>query len=40
MAQDIVLATLSGSILIIVCGFAFCMDIRQSRQRKPADLAE
>jgi hypothetical protein len=40
MALDIVVATLSGSILVIVCGLAFCMDIRQGRQRKPTNLAK
>jgi len=40
MALDIVVASLSGSILVIVCGFAYYMDIRQSRQRKPSGLAE
>jgi hypothetical protein len=44
MALDIVVATLSGSILVIVCGLAFCMDIKHSRRfRSPVkatNLAE
>ncbi len=39
MALEIVAASLSGSILVIVCRFAYCMDSRNSRQRKPTNLS-
>jgi hypothetical protein len=38
MTLEIAVATLSGSILVIVCGSAFWMDIRQAR--KPANVSE
>jgi hypothetical protein len=40
MESEIVVATLSGSILVIVCGLASWMDMRSHRQPKLTKQSE
>jgi hypothetical protein len=39
MALDIAVASFSGSVLVIICGLAYYMDLRHYRQRKATKLS-